>query len=198
VPVEGRSRGDGSAAERSNCVSSLARAASSRSSGQGDAGTAPVRPGTSVASSDHTAKEAPMIVQEIMTRDPFVAFAGDTIRAVTAKLAEADVRHLPIVERGILIGMISDRDLREVVPSPLDLVEHPQAAQRTLAQPISSLMSSDVVSVSAGDDVVEAIDLMIEHRIGAVPVIDPSTSELVGIVSYVDALRAAREVLSEA
>ena len=52
--------------------------------------------------------------------------------------------------------------------------------------------------VTPGDDLVEAIDLMIEHRIGAVPVVDDGGTELVGIVSYVDALRAAREALAEA
>lgn len=51
--------------------------------------------------------------------------------------------------------------------------------------------------MATGDDVVEAIDLMIEHRIGAVPVVEPGTGELLGIVSYVDALRAARDLLAE-
>jgi acetoin utilization protein AcuB len=136
-----------------------------------------------------------MIVQEIMTRDPYVAFSGDSLRTVTAKLAEADVRHLPIVQGGVLVGMISDRDLREVVPSARDLVERPHEAERALARPIATVMSSDVVSVAIGDDVIEAIDLMIEHRIGAVPVVEPGTGELIGIVSYVDALRIARELL---
>ena len=102
-----------------------------------------------------------MIVQEIMTRDPYVAFSGDSLRTVTAKLAEADVRHLPIVQGGVLVGMISDRDLREVVPSARDLVERPHEAERALARPIATVMSSDVV----------------------------------GSVSYVDALRIARELL---
>jgi CBS domain-containing protein len=50
--------------------------------------------------------------------------------------------------------------------------------------------------VNPGDDLVEAIDLMIEHQIGAVPVVESGSTELVGIVSYVDALRAARELLA--
>jgi CBS domain-containing protein len=137
-----------------------------------------------------------MLVQEVMTRDPYVAFFRDSIRTVLAKLAEADVRHLPVIENGALIGIISDRDLREVVPSALDAIKRPLEAARILARPISALMSSDVVSVSPGDDLVEAIDLMLEHRIGAVPVVDPLSDGLVGIVSYVDALRAARELLA--
>jgi acetoin utilization protein AcuB len=137
-----------------------------------------------------------MIVQEVMTREPYVASIRDSLRTVLGKLAEADIRHLPIVQDGALVGIVSDRDLREVVPSPLELREHPAEAARILAQPVSDVMSSDVVTVSPGDDVVEAIDLMIEHRIGAVPVVDPSSAELVGIVSYVDALKAARALFA--
>jgi CBS domain-containing protein len=114
----------------------------------------------------------------------------------TVRGAEADVRHLPVTSGGALVGIVSDRDLREVVPSALDVVARPRDAARILARPISDVMSSDVVSVSPGDDLVEAIDLMIKHRIGAIPVVDASSDELVGIVSYVDALRAARESLA--
>lgn len=137
-----------------------------------------------------------MLVQEVMTRDPYVALVRDSIRTVLAKLAELDVRHLPVVEDGAVVGIVSDRDLREVVPSALDAVERPAESARVMAQPISDVMSSDVVSVNPGDDLVEAIDLMIEHRIGAIPVVEDHSDELVGIVSYVDALRAAREVLT--
>ncbi len=139
-----------------------------------------------------------MIVQEVMTRGPYVASVRDSIRKVLETLAEADVRHLPVVEDGSLVGIVSDRDLREVVPSALDVVERPLESARMLARPVSELMSSDVISVTPADDLVEAIDLMIEHRIGAVPVVENGSAELVGIVSYVDALRAARDALAEA
>lgn len=137
-----------------------------------------------------------MIVQEVMTREPYVALVRDSLRTVLRKLAEADIRHLPVVHDGTLVGIVSDRDLRGVAPSSLDVEERPREAARILAQPVSDVMSPDVVTVSPGDDIVEAIDLMIEHRIGAVPVVDPSNSELVGIVSYVDALRAARDLFA--
>jgi CBS domain-containing protein len=137
-----------------------------------------------------------MIVKEVMTPQPYVALVRDSIRTVLTKLAEADVRHLPVISNGALVGIVSDRDLREVVPSARDALERPLESERILARPVSALMSSDVVSVTPGDDLVEAIDLMIEHRIGAVPVVDPDSAEVVGIVSYVDALRAARELLA--
>jgi acetoin utilization protein AcuB len=56
-------------------------------------------------------------------------------------------------------------------------------------------MSSDVVTVNPETEVGEAIDLMIEHRIGALPVVEADSTKLVGILRYVDALRAARELM---
>jgi CBS domain-containing protein len=54
------------------------------------------------------------------------------------------------------------------------------------------VMSTDVVSVDPETAVGEIIAAMIEARIGAVPVVDPATQEVIGIVSYVDVLRAVQ------
>ena len=134
-----------------------------------------------------------MIVGEIMTKEPFAVKVTSSIRSVMRMLAEADVRHLPVVEDGNLVGIVSDRDLREL--AGVELFENPEAAKEALARPVSSIMSSNVISVHPEDEAAEAIDMMIEHRIGAVPVVEPDTGRLVGIVSYVDALRAARDEL---
>lgn len=57
-------------------------------------------------------------------------------------------------------------------------------------------MSADVLYVTPATDVVEIIDLMSENRIGAVPVVD-SDSQVAGLVSYVDVLRAAGRALAD-
>jgi acetoin utilization protein AcuB len=139
-----------------------------------------------------------MLIQDVMTRALYVARVTDSLRTVLEKLTEADIRHLPVVDGGAVVGIVSDRDLREVAPSAFDLVERPQDSARILARPVSELMASDVVSANPGDDLVDAINLMLEHRIGAVPVVEEGSSELVGIVSYVDVLRAARDLLVRA
>lgn len=136
-----------------------------------------------------------MQVQDVMSRDPYAAGADTTIGQVVNLLAEADVRHLPIVEDGALVGIVSDRDLRQLVPNIVDEIERPQAMRRVLAQPVTQIMNSDVQSIYPESELSEAIDLMIEWRIGAVPVVEPDSLKLVGIVSYVDALRAARDLL---
>jgi CBS domain-containing protein len=140
-------------------------------------------------------RRAAMIVEQIMSRDPYTASVTVNVRHALHVLAEQDVRHLPIVEGQMLVGIVSDRDLRTVIPSALGGFERPDEARAVLSQPIASVMNADVLFVHPESDLTEAIDLMIEHKIGALPVVEPDSLKLIGIVSYVDVLRAARDLL---
>ena len=132
-----------------------------------------------------------MVVSEIMTASPVTAEVTQTVRDALKLLRQLDARHLPVVDSGRLAGIVSDRDLREITAPLMEGLE-PKRASQLLDQPLSAVMSSDVQSVHGETELEDAIDLMIEHRVGAVPVIDASTQGLVGIVSYIDVLRAAR------
>jgi acetoin utilization protein AcuB len=136
-----------------------------------------------------------MLVRDIMTPNPYSVSVTSSVKQLLRSLAEADVRHLPVVDDGALVGIVSDRDLRAVGSLAENVFEHPRAAQEALAQPAASVMTSDVITVNPESEVAEAIDLMIEHRVGAIPVVEAGGSKLVGIVSYVDALRAARDLV---
>jgi acetoin utilization protein AcuB len=131
-----------------------------------------------------------MIVREIMTPTPWVVEVTDSLRRVHARLLESDVRHLPVVDRGKLVGIISERDV------PSDLVSPGARGGFDRGdRPVSNYMSSDVICVTSESDLGDAIELMLEHRIGAVPVVDLDGERLIGIVSYVDVLREARHRL---
>lgn len=134
-----------------------------------------------------------MLVADIMTSKPATVDVRTTVRAAMHRLHELDVRHLPIVEGGELVGIVSDRDLRDVTARLV--MEGQTDLRRLLDAPIGDVMSADVLSVDSETELEEVVDLMIEHRVGAVPVVAPGTDELVGIVSYVDVLRAARDSL---
>ena len=134
-----------------------------------------------------------MIVEEIMTPNPERADVKDPIREVLYKLIELDIRHLPIVDNGELIAMISDRDLRALTAPADDGLDSINARAEQYDAPVSTLMQGDVLSVTSDTDVVDVIDLMIDHKVGALPVVDGITGTLVGIVSYIDIIREARE-----
>ncbi len=134
-----------------------------------------------------------MEVSELMTPNPERAEVTETVREALHKLVELDIRHLPIVDQTELVGMVSDRDLREyVVPMASDL-EMLNTSDARFDRPLSELMRGDVISVHPETDVSEVIELMIDHKVGAIPAVQPSTGTLVGIVSYIDVIREAQE-----
>lgn len=132
-----------------------------------------------------------MVIREVMSSNPITLGVTESIASARVKLRDADVRHLPVVDRGVLVGIVSDRDI------PVDDFERrsPSGSGGRDRMPVSSVMSADVLSVDPESEVSEVIDLMIEHKIGAVPVVEAETVTLVGIVSYIDLLRAARGLL---
>lgn len=134
-----------------------------------------------------------MEVSEIMTPNPERVEVTENVRDALLKLVELDVRHLPVVERGELVGMLSDRDLREFVVPMASELEVVDTADSRFERPVSNLMKGDVIYVHPETNVTEVIGLMIDHRIGAVPVVAPSLGNLVGIVSYIDVIREANE-----
>src|SRR5215831_20191063 len=126
---------------------------------------------------------------DLMTEDPVTVPMMAKVRDAVRLLQQLDVRHLPVVdEEGMLVGMLSDRDLRGLSFPEVIGAEYVGTIQTALDAPIASIMSSDVVSVDLEADVAEVIDLMLDLKIGAVPVVDTDQT-LVGIISYIDVVR---------
>ncbi len=133
-----------------------------------------------------------MLVQDLMTRHPKTLDVTGTVRDAVALLSELDVRHLPVMEGSDLIGIVSDRDLRELLGPESD---DPDERARRLDARVTTAMSSNVISAEPEDELADVIDLMIENRLGAVPIVQQDPPALVGMVSYVDILREAKEAL---
>ena len=137
-----------------------------------------------------------MTARELMTADPLTVTPQASIAEVWDLMREADVRHIPVVQADGLVGMVSDRDLGRVDIARLLNVEGASALRDELATPIVRVMTSPVIAVGPEADISEVIELLIEHKIGAVPVVQ-ETREVLGIISYVDVLRALQGVLDE-
>jgi acetoin utilization protein AcuB len=128
-------------------------------------------------------------VSEAMTDNVVTVAVTASVREAIQAMHDSDIRHVPVVEDGELVGIVSDRDLQAFAPGiPLEAA----GGERSLDLPVTRVMSTDLQTVTTESDLNDAVDLMVEHRIGAVPVIDPNTNELVGIVSTIDALRVMR------
>ncbi len=136
-----------------------------------------------------------MLVEEIMTSEPLTVETTDSIRDALGTMHDADIRHLPVTSEGVLIGMISDKDLKEFtlpLDNELDTGGDPFSRLETR---LADIVQGDVIAVAPSAEISEVIELMIEHKVGAIPVTSVTDGTLVGIVSYIDVLQAAQDVL---
>lgn len=138
-----------------------------------------------------------MFVEEAMSRHPRSVSAETSVREVMRILVENDIRHLPVVEGSSLIGIVSVRDLPAIVATGIAYFGDPHQVEQVLDQPVSHVMTSDVIAVSPKTGLGAAIDLMLEHRVGALPVVEGANTSLIGILSYTDALRVVRPSLKD-
>ncbi len=138
-----------------------------------------------------------MSAQDLMTPNPVFVSPDATVAEVWDLMRVRAIRHVPVLDGGTLVGMLSDRDLAHFDMVPLLTVDGAEALRRELSTPVVKVMSTDVVAVNPETGLGEVVDLLIEHRVGAVPVVRPETGELIGIVSYVDVLEALRESLAD-
>jgi acetoin utilization protein AcuB len=136
-----------------------------------------------------------MRVQDVMSSNPVTVSPETSVAEVWDLMRERTIRHIPVLDRGALVGMLSDRDPAHFDMARLLNVEGADALRRALATPVAKVMSSDIVDVSPDAELGEVVDLLVENRIGAVPVVRPDTQDLVGIVSYIDVLEAIRDLL---
>jgi acetoin utilization protein AcuB len=138
-----------------------------------------------------------MTAHDLMTPNPSTVTPQASIAEVWDLMRVLDVRHMPVVENEALVGMLSDRDLGSLEVTRLLVEEGAEALRRRLARPVVQLMSADVVSAEPETDVSELVTLFLEHKVGAIPVVVPDTRRVVGIVSYIDILRALRDQLED-
>lgn len=115
-----------------------------------------------------------------------------------AKLMRArKIRHLPVVDRaGRLVGMVTARDLRQVLFAPIVQDERADVQALLEALSVRDVMTRGVLSVRAATSIRDAARLMHERKLGALPVVE--RDRLVGILTESDVLRVFQELLGPA
>lgn len=126
-------------------------------------------------------------VHEIMSSDVLSIAPTATVLDALRMMAGADVRHLPVVDHGILVGILSDRDVNRF-PGAGEISN--DVVMRHLSAPVSASMTREPQTVSSTSSLDEATRVMVETKVGALPVVDGG--RLVGMVSTIDLLRWMR------
>ena len=127
-----------------------------------------------------------MKVADVMTKEPLTIAAGETVGQADELMSENNIRQIPVVDGRDLLGIVTDRDLRSFLSG--SLLGDPEARERALRMPVRDVMTTEPIFVSPNDDLEEAVELLIEQKIGGIPVVDEAEG-LVGIVTYIDLLR---------
>lgn len=123
-----------------------------------------------------------MLVEAAMTRAVVTVAPVATLAEAAALMHRGRFRHLPVLEGGRLVGVVSERDVRP--PPGLD----PAARQAVQERPVRAVMTARVITVAPDDPLEHAALLLYENKIGCLPVLRGDT--LVGIITASDIFQA--------
>lgn len=126
-------------------------------------------------------------VKEIMTKEVSTLGRNDTLDLADDIMTLARIRHLPVLDEGRVVGVVSQRDLfRSALAAALGYGENAQKRLlRTLR--VKEVMQEPAITISPEASVKDATRLMLESKIGCLPVVEGHT--VVGIVTETDILR---------
>lgn len=134
-----------------------------------------------------------MRIREWMTPSPITVGPTTPVTGLPQMMSLRRLRHLPVVEGERLVGIITDRDLRTVLPSPATSFSAGEIHFLLDRLTVDQVMTRRVLTVAPEEPLAEAVRQMLEHKIGALPVVEHG--RLVGIITEIDVLRAFASVL---
>ena len=123
-----------------------------------------------------------MNIREVMTPNPQCVSPGDSIQNAARIMRDCDTGAVPVVDNGRPVGIVTDRDI----------VIRAVADGGQLNRPVRDIVSSNIVCVTPDMSTHEAADLMSEHQVRRLPVVE--NERIVGIVSLGDlAVKEAKD-----
>ena len=125
-------------------------------------------------------------VDDWMTRVVHSVKPKENILHARALLEKERINQLPVVVNGKLVGIVTDRDLRDAFPSVFDSARKPSDDPEKIS--VDQVMTRDVLTLAPDDSVIDAARLMRKERVGAAPVVEGAT--IVGLVTRSDLLDA--------
>jgi len=129
-----------------------------------------------------------MNVRDLMTTSPITVGPETPVLDARQLMIDKRFRHVLIVDGPKLLGIVTDRDIRLNLPSPATSLSVWEINYLLARLTVASVMTKTLVTVSPRQDTREAARLMLDHKIGALPVVDGGL--LVGIITETDLLRA--------
>ncbi len=139
-----------------------------------------------------------MRIEDMMTKEVTIGDMDDTLGDLKKIFESNHLHHVPIVDAGRLVGVVSDRDVLRFLSPYVNTMSEDNRDLNTLRKKAHQIMTRDVVTVRANDTVEAAALTMLEKRFSCLPVVS-DTGAIVGIVTktnILDCLVRQAETLS--
>ncbi|MGH7703508.1 MAG: CBS domain-containing protein [Gemmatimonadales bacterium] len=130
-----------------------------------------------------------MTIRELMTGGLITVHPETPLLKARDLLAKEKIRHLPVVgQGGVLAGIVTDRDIRLNLPSRATSLLAGEINHLLTRLTVGEIMTRLVITIGPDRPAREGAQLMLDHTIGALPVLDEG--RLVGIITETDIVRA--------
>jgi acetoin utilization protein AcuB len=134
-----------------------------------------------------------MLVREFMTTEVTTLQETDTLLDATMIFVRSTLRHLPVLRDKKLVGVVTERDVKQFAPSVLSGISPDEYNRLMESTPISRVMTRDPATARPDQTMFEAVKILTARRIGCLPVVE--NDELRGILTTTDMLKLLSRML---
>lgn len=137
-----------------------------------------------------------MKVKDLMSKNVLTVSPEDKVDRVFFLFNFENIRHMPVLEKGKLVGILSDRDLKKVLGPAKKFLERADGSSVTIsARKVRTIMKRGLVTIGPEQRAADAAAIMAKRKIGALPVLQKD--KLVGIITATDILRAFVKLMND-
>ncbi len=129
------------------------------------------------------------LVRDWMTPHPISIDPKTVLPEAHRLMQDSHIRRLPVVEKGKLVGIITLGDVREAEPSRATTLSIYEVHYLLGKLTVERIMTRNPVTIAPDASIRNAAQLMLQHKIGGLPVVEPTTGKLVGIITESDIFR---------
>ena len=126
-----------------------------------------------------------LLVENWMNPNVITVDADDSMLDATKLLKEHNIRHLPVLEKGKLVGVITDRDLKRAAPSDATALEAHELLYLIANIKVREIMTRNPITVPYNFTIEEAAELLLQARISGMPVVDKD-GDVIGTITQTD------------
>jgi len=126
-----------------------------------------------------------LLVENWMNPNVITVDADDSMLDATKLLKEHNIRHLPVLEKGKLVGVITDRDLKRASPSDATTLEAHELLYLIANIKVREIMTRNPITVPYNFTIEEAAEILLQARISGMPVVDKD-GDVIGTITQTD------------